>query len=217
MAACDNIDIVLRGKGGHASQPHMTLDPLPAACEMVTAFQTLVTRRIDAFDPIILSITQIEAGTATNVVPEEVHMRGTMRSFSDANRKRGRDGIERIARGIAGTHELDIEIELERGYSVTRNDADFVSFARGVVTDMLGAARYHDMTAPVMGAEDFSYVLEKMPGCMMFLGVAPEGTAPGKAHACHSNRMTLNEDAMADGAAMHAAVADRFLSGGFAK
>ncbi|MGA9796859.1 MAG: M20 family metallopeptidase [Rhizomicrobium sp.] len=217
MAACDNIDIVLRGKGGHASQPHMTLDPVPAACEMVTAFQTLVTRRIDAFDPIILSITQIEAGTATNVVPEEVHMRGTMRSFSEANRKRGRDGIERIARGIAGTHELDLTIDLERGYSVTHNDADFVSFARGVVTDLLGAARYHDMAAPVMGAEDFSYVLQKMPGCMMFLGVAPEGTAPGKAHACHSNRMTLNEDAMADGCATHAAVADRYLSGGFVK
>ena len=211
MAASDKIDIVLRGKGGHASQPHMTLDPVPAACEMVLAFQALVTRRIDAFDPIILTITQLEAGSAINVVPEDVRLKGTMRSFSEANRKRGREGIERIARGIAKTHELDIEIELERGYPVTRNDADFVGFARGVVNDLFGPARYHDMAAPVMGAEDFSYVLEKMPGCMMFLGVAPEGIAPGKAHACHSNRMMLNEDAMADGAAMHAAVADRFL------
>ena len=211
MAASDKIDIVLRGKGGHASQPHMTLDPVPAACEMVLAFQALVTRRIDAFDPIILTITQLEAGSAINVVPEEVRLKGTMRSFSEANRKRGREGIERIARGIAATHELDIEIELERGYSVTRNDADFVGFARGVVNVLFGAERYHDMAAPVMGAEDFSYVLEKMPGCMMFLGVAPEGTPPGKAHACHSNRMMLNEDAIADGCAMHAAVADRFL------
>jgi hippurate hydrolase len=211
MAASDKIDIVLRGKGGHASQPHMTLDPVPAACEMVLAFQTLVTRRIDVFDPIILTITQLEAGSAINVVPEEVRLKGTMRSFSEANRKRGREGIERIARGIASTHELDIEIELERGYSVTRNDADFVDFARGVVNDLFGSSRYQDMAAPVMGAEDFSYVLEKMPGCMMFLGVAPERTPPGKAHACHSNRMMLNEAAIADGCAMHAAVADRFL------
>ena len=212
LAASDKIEITITGKGGHASQPHLTLDPVPAACEIVQAFQTFVTRRIDAFDPIILSISQIAAGSAINVVPEEVRMRGTLRSFSDANRLRGREGITRIAEGIARTHELQADVQIEPGYGVTRNDSDFVAFARGVATDLFGAERYHDMPAPIMGAEDFSYVLERMPGCMVFLGVAPHGVTPGHAHACHSNRMTLNEDALADGVALHAAIADRFLN-----
>lgn len=213
MAATDTIHIEIKGKGGHASQPHYTRDPIPALCEIVGALQSLVTRRIEAFDPVVLSITKIEAGTTSNVVPESGRLLGTLRSFSEKSRATAREGIERIAHGIARAHEVEAIVDLVPGYPVTINDAKFVEFAQGVATELFGARGFMKMPAPVMGAEDFSYVLQKMPGCMAFLGVAPDGVAHHHAHACHSNRMMMDEDAMANGIALHAAIAERFLAG----
>jgi len=213
LAAADKLQIVVKGKGGHASQPHHTLDPVPVACEIVLALQSLVTRRIDAFDPVILTITQLDAGSAVNVIPEEVRLRGTLRSFSAKSRKAAQEGLARVAENIARAHGLEATVTIEAGYDVTRNDADFVAFARGVAEDLFGAARYLPLPSPMMGAEDFSYVLERMPGCMMFLGVTPDGQSHDHAHALHSNHMMLNEDAMAAGMALHCAVAERFLRG----
>jgi hippurate hydrolase len=212
MAATDTIRIEIMGKGGHASAPHYTLDPIPTACEIVTALQSLVTRRVDAFDPVVLSISKIEAGTTSNVVPESARLLGTLRSFSDKSRKTAREGIVRIAEGIARAHGVEANVDLEEGYPVTINDDKFVTFAQGVVADLFGARGNMKMPAPVMGAEDFSYVLQKMPGCMMFLGVAPHDVSHHHAHACHSNRMVMDEEAMANGIALHAAVAERFLA-----
>ena len=196
-----------------ASQPHYTRDPIPVACEIVTALQSLVTRRIEVFDPVVLSITKIEAGTTSNVVPETCKLLGTLRSFSEKSRATAREGIARIADHIAKAHEMQARIDLEAGYPVTINDERFVAFAQGVTTDLLGPDGFLRMPAPIMGAEDFSYVLQKMSGAMVFLGVAPEGTSHHHAHACHSNRMTMDEGAMANGIALHAAIADRYLSG----
>ncbi|MEI9885383.1 MAG: M20 family metallopeptidase [Rhizomicrobium sp.] len=212
MAATDTIQIEILGKGGHASQPHYTRDPIPVACEIVTALQSLVTRRVDAFDPVVLSITKIEAGTTSNVVPESARLLGTLRSFSDKSRATAKEGIARIAHGVAQAHEVEAKVRLDEGYPVTINDDAFTGFAQGVVTDLFGARGYLKMPAPVMGAEDFSYVLQKMPGCMMFLGVAPHDVSHHHAHACHSNRMVMDEDAMANGIALHAAIAERYLS-----
>ncbi|HEY0105578.1 MAG TPA: M20 family metallopeptidase [Rhizomicrobium sp.] len=213
MAATDTIAIEVKGKGGHASMPHFTRDPIPAACEIVTALQSLVTRRIEAFDPVVLSITKIEAGTTSNVVPESARLLGTLRSFSETSRSAAREGIERVAHGIARAHGIEAIVELTAGYPVTVNDAKFVAFAQGVAADLLGAESSVTLPAPIMGAEDFSYVLQKMPGCMMFLGVAPDGVSHHHAHACHSNRMLMDEAAMANGIALHAAIADRYLGG----
>jgi len=213
MAATDTIHIEIVGKGGHASQPHYTRDPIPVACEIVTALQSLVTRRVEAFDPVVLSITKIEAGTTSNVVPESARLLGTLRSFSEKSRATAKDGIVRIAQGIARAHEIEANVDLVEGYPVTVNDGSFVDFASGVARDLFGERGYITMPAPIMGAEDFSYVLHRMPGCMMFLGVAPRDVSHHHAHACHSNRMVMDEDAMANGIAMHAAVAERFLGG----
>ena len=213
MAATDTIHIEVSGKGGHASQPHYTLDPIPVACEIVTALQSLVTRRIEAFDPVVLSITKIESGTTQNVIPESAKLLGTLRSFSEKSRATAREGIERIARGIAKAHGIEASVNLVQGYPVTVNDDTFVSFAQSVATELFGERGFLRMPAPIMGAEDFSYVLQRMPGCMVFLGVAPDGTSHHHAHACHSNRMIMDESAMANGIAMHAAIADRFLAG----
>jgi hippurate hydrolase len=213
MAATDTIHIEVTGKGGHASQPHFTLDPIPVVCEIVTALQSLVTRRVEAFDPVVLSITKIDAGTTGNVIPESARLLGTLRSFSEKSRATAREGIDRIATGIAKAHGVDANVTLTPGYPVTINDDKFVTFAQGVAQDLLGERGFLKMPAPIMGAEDFSYILQRLPGCMAFLGVAPEGVSHHHAHACHSNRMMMDEAAMANGIAMHAAIAERFLRG----
>src|SRR5712691_1364411 len=217
LAAVDTWAIRVKGRGGHASMPHLAVDPVPVACEIGLALQAMVTRRANAFDPIVLTCGKIAGGTASNVIPEVVEMLGTLRTTSEAARENARDGIRRVATNIAAAHQCEAAVAIKAGYPVTVNDAEFVEFARGVATDLVGADNYINLSAPFMGAEDFSYVLQRMPGCMMFLGVMPDGHDDHDHIAsCHSNRMILNEDAMAVGIAMHAAVAHRFLSEGMA-
>ena len=213
LAAVDTWTIRVKGRGGHASMPHLAVDPVPVACEIGLALHAMVTRRANVFDPIVLTCGKIVAGTASNVIPEVVEMLGTLRTTSEAARDNAHQGIRRVATNIAAAHLCEADVTIRRGYPVTVNDAGFVEFARGVATDLVGAENYIDLPAPFMGAEDFSYVLQRMPGCMMFLGVMPDGH-DGHDHvaSCHSNRMILNEDAMAVGIAMHVAIAHRFLA-----
>jgi amidohydrolase len=213
MASADVIDIRITGKGGHASTPYLARDPIPVAAEIVQSLQAFVTRRIDAFDPVVVTITYIRAGTTTNVIPEHVHLRGTVRAVSPSGRRRALEGVERVSEGIASAHEMDAAVLVEPGYPPTINDEAFANFALEVAGDLLGAQNASRMPAPVMGAEDFSYVLEQRPGALAFLGVCPTGVRPSDAHACHSNRMTIDEDAMRTGIAVHCAVAERFLQG----
>jgi amidohydrolase len=213
LAAVDTWTIRVKGRGGHASMPHLAVDPVPVACEIGLALHAMVTRRADVFDPIVLTCGKIAGGTASNVIPEVVEMLGTLRTTSEAARDNAQQGIRRLATNIAAAHLCEAEITIRGGYPVTINDAQFVDFARGVATDLVGVENYISLPAPFMGAEDFSYVLQRMPGCMMFLGVMPDGHDDHDHIAsCHSNRMILNEDAMAVGIAMHAAVAHRFLT-----
>ena len=213
LASVDTWSIKVKGKGGHASMPHLAVDPVPVACEIGLALHAMVTRRANVFDPIVLTLGKIAGGTASNIIPEAVDMLGTLRTTSEAARENAHQGIRRVATNIAAAHACEAAVEIKPGYPVTVNDPGFVDFARGVATDLVGAENYLPMPTPYMGAEDFSYVLQRMPGCMMFLGVMPEGCSDHDHIAsCHSNRMILNEDAMAVGIAMHAAVAHRFLT-----
>ena len=213
MASVDVWTISVKGRGGHASMPHDAVDPIPVAFEIGLALQALVTRRMDVFDPVVLTCTKVTAGTANNVIPETVEMAGTLRTTSERARESAHEGIRRVAVNIAAAHLCEANVAIKRGYPVTVNDPGFVDFARTVATDLLGADNYISRPAPIMGAEDFSYVLQRMPGCLMFLGVMPEGHE-GHDHIapCHSNRMILNEDCMAAGIAMHASIAHRFLT-----
>jgi hippurate hydrolase len=214
MASADVISISVSGRGGHASTPHLANDPMPVAAEMIQAIQTLVTRRIDAFDPAVITITKVRAGTTNNVIPESVHMLGTVRAVSRGGRQRALEGLERVVGGVASAHEMDATVSIEPGYPPTVNDAGFAAFALEVASGLLGAEHTGEMPTPVMGAEDFSYVLEERPGALAFLGVCPPGTKPARAASCHSNRMQLDEDAMATGVALHCAVATQFLARG---
>ncbi len=210
LAAADTWKIKVTGKGGHASMPHDALDPIPVACEIVQALQHMVVSRINAFNPVVLTTTKIEAGTTSNVIPESADMLGTLRSTSERSRAKAHEGIKRIATQIALAHEMEAEVELSLGYPVTVNHPEFVDFARGTLEQLFGEDAYIPMKTPMMGAEDFSYLLERWPGAMFFLGVKPED--PSLAAPCHSNRMILNEESMAYGIAAHAAIAMNYLN-----
>ena len=211
LAAADSWEITLKGKGGHASMPHDCIDPIPVACEIVQALQHLVVSRINISDPIVLTTTKIQAGTTTNVIPETAILAGTLRSTSEKSRNKAHKGIHRIAEQIAQAHEVTAETTIQRGYPVTVNDAEFVNLARQTVKQTFGDQAYIPMRSVMMGAEDFSYLLERWPGAMLFLGVKPDD--PSLAAPCHSNRMILNEDAMAHGIALHTQIAIDYLNG----
>jgi hippurate hydrolase len=211
MAATNNFNIRIVGKGGHASMPHLAVDPIPVACELVMAMQSYVTRRVDVFDPAVVTVAKIRAGTTINVVPEDALLLGTIRTVSAKTRSAVVQGIEKLAIDIAASHGCTAEVEMTEGYPVTVNDDTMAGYVRDVATDVVGSELVRWLPAPVMGAEDFSYVLEQVPGAMAFLGTMPadhaEFVAPN-----HSNRMVLNEDAMAAGVAVYAAAALSFAS-----
>ena len=209
LASGDTFQITVRGDGGHASAPHDCLDPIPIACEIVQAFQTLVTRRVNAFDPAVVTVAKIEAGTTRNIIPETASLLGTIRTVSERTRTNVLDGVKRVAEGVAAAHGATVEVNLIRGYPVTVNDNAFADRVMRVATELLGTERVQPMTTPIMGSEDFSYVLQRVTGAFAFLGTRPtEGPAPPN----HSNRMLVNESALPTGIAMHVAVALDFLN-----
>jgi amidohydrolase len=213
LASADTIRIVVTGRGGHASMPHDALDPVPIACEIVCAIQTFVTRRISVSDPVVVTIARIEAGTTDNVIPETASLLGTIRTLSPQNRNSVPSGLRTLAEGIAAAHGATAQVEIESGFPVTRCDARAVALGRRAVEELYGANSWHTAPTPVMGAEDFSYVLEKMPGAMFFLGASADGSDWRSCCGLHSNRMVIDESVMARGAAVLAAIAERFLRG----
>jgi hippurate hydrolase len=208
MAAADVFHITVNGAGGHASTPHFTTDPVTIAAHLVTALQTMVTREIHAFEPAIVSVTQLNAGTTTNVIPEKAHLAGTIRSMAPHTRDQAHLAVDRIAHQVAATFNATAEVRIEKGYPVTVNHAGPVELVKRVTRSVLGENRFLELPFPVMGAEDFSYLLEKVPGAMSLLGVCPDHIKNSlEAPACHSNKMMLHEPAMANGMAIHAATA----------
>jgi len=213
MASADRLQITITGKGGHASEPHRAVDPIPVACEIVQALQTMITRSIDVFDPSVVTVARIAAGTTNNVIPESAEIEGTIRAVSEATRTKVHDGIRRVVDGIASAHGVSATTEVEPGYPVTVNDDDFAAFSASTATEVVGADRVITLPNPVMGAEDFSYVLHDVPGTMMFLGATPHSENLTTAAPNHSNRVYFEESAMQDGIAVYSAVALAHLGG----
>jgi len=214
LASSDTIRIVVRGRGGHASAPHLALDPITVAAEIVLALQTAVTRRVNVFDPAVVTIAQIEGGTTTNIIPELVRLGGTFRTVSESTRTQVGTLVREVAEGVAAAHGAAVEVDIEAGYPVTMNDAGAIDVARTVATGLIGADAVVDMPAPIMGAEDFSYVLQQAPGSMVFLGARPADVDPATAPMNHSNRVVFDEPAMAVGTAFYAGVALHHLAAG---
>ena len=215
LAAADMIEIVVEGEGGHASLPHQTRDPVPVAAEIITALQTLVTRQFNAHDPVVVTIASLSAGSTHNVIPDRAILRGTMRTLSQEHRARLADSIRLLAAGIAGAHGLAAQVTIEEGFPVTICDARAVDFGEATARAMFGEAAFRRLPDPIMGAEDFAYVLDQVPGAMFFLGVAPQGDNWASCCGIHSTRMMLDEAVLPQGAAFLAGLAERFLATGF--
>ncbi len=207
MASADRLIITVTGRGGHASEPYRAIDPIPVACEMVQALQLMVTRSIDVFDPAVVTVGRITAGTTNNVIPETAEIEGTIRAVSEATRSKVHDGIRRVVDGIAAAHGCGVDVTIEPGYPVTVNDHSFAEQALTTAVGVAGPERVVRFPHPIMGAEDWSYVLQRVPGSMMFLGGTPEGRDPSRVPPNHSNRVLFDEDAMVTGIATYAAVA----------
>jgi hippurate hydrolase len=207
MAAADTFEVTVTGRGGHASAPHDALDPVPAAAAMVGALQTAVTRRLDANQPAVLTVGRITAGTTNNIIPETAQLEGTLRTLSDATRAAAHEEIRRVCTHTALAHGCTAEVEVVPGYPITKNAGAAVDRLGRVSAALLGERRVLTMPTPIMGAEDFSYVLDQVPGALAFLGGCPPGTDPATAPPNHSNRVVFDEDAMASGVALYAALA----------
>jgi hippurate hydrolase len=206
LASADEFQLTVTGRGGHASMPHDTTDPVPVACEIVTAIQAMVTRRVPAFDPAVITVTTMTAGTTFNVIPETVVCSGTVRAVSEGSRRLALDGLHRVAQHVAEAHGCRAAIEMvATSYPVTVNDPGAAERTLSVSAQLIGAERVVRLPTPIMGAEDWSYVLQRVPGSMAFLGAGPPGVKDPAPN--HSNRMVIDEPAMATGIALHAAMA----------
>ena len=211
LASTDMLKATIVGRGGHAAMPHDALDPVPVAAEIILALQVEVARRTPVTDPIVLSITKVSAGTTHNVLPDCVDLLGTLRTLSPEARTRARAAFERICTHVAAAHGCTAEVAIEPGYPPTVNDARAVALVR-----QIAGVAYLELPASNMGGEDFSYVLEKVPGAMAFLGVAPRGEDAARRAPLHNPKMMIDEAVLPLGVALHCAFATRFLERGWA-
>jgi amidohydrolase len=212
MAAADTLHVTVHGRGGHGSQPHHAADPVPVACEIVLALQTMVTRQFDVFDPIVFTVGTFHAGTADNVIPDDAEFVATVRSFSPQARAAVEKSAPRLARDIATAHGLTATAEFRDGYPVTMNDADELTFAVQTVSEVLGDGRYVAAPDPLTGSEDFSYVLDEVPGAFLMLGACTPDVDPFTAPFNHSAEAVFDDAVLPDGTALYAELALRRLA-----
>ena len=207
MAAADTLRVTFNGRGGHGSSPHLALDPVPAMCEAVLALQTMVTRRFDAFDPVVVTVGTLHAGTAENVIPQAASFAATVRSFSPQSRTLVAEESVRVVQGVAATHGLKVDAEFVYGYPVTVNDGAEAAFAARTVDEVLGAGRYVEMPHAIAGSEDFGVVGALVPSAYLMLGACPADRDPFTAAYNHSPEAAFDDAVVGDGAALLAGLA----------
>jgi hippurate hydrolase len=207
MASSDTFRVRVVGRGGHGAMPHEALDPVPAAAAMVGALQTMVTRRVNATDPVVVTVGRIAAGTTTNIIPETAELEGTVRVLSEEIRPLLLAELRQVCEHVGAAYGCAVEVTIEPGYPVTVNDEQVGRQVLDLAGIVLGPRHVELMDSPVMGAEDFSYVLREVPGALAFLGACPPGVQPDQACANHSDRVLFDELAMEYGVALYAAFA----------
>jgi hippurate hydrolase len=200
MAAADAFDMTVRGSGGHGAMPHLATDAVSIAVHIVTALQTVVSREVNPVEPAVLTVGEIEAGFAFNIIPETARLGGTVRTFDADLRRRIPERMEELARGVAQGMRGDIELDYRFSYPVTRNDADAARLTLGVAEELFGGENTVELTHPSMGAEDFSFFLEKVPGAFIWLGV-------GDVSGLHTPKFAFDEEILPQGSALLAALA----------
>lgn len=212
LAAVDTLHVTVHGQGGHGSTPHRAKDPVVAAATMVTALQAAVTREFDVFDPVVVTVGQLSAGTAPNVIPDVATFHATVRSFSPEARERLAEVLPRVCRGVALAHGVDVDVDLETLYPVTLNDDHEAAWALALAQERAEGRGVVDLANPIAGAEDFSRVLAAVPGAMLFLGATPPGLDPGTAPYNHAPEADFDEGVLAQGAHLYATLATERLA-----
>jgi hippurate hydrolase len=206
MAAADAFEITVRGKGGHGAFPHQTADAIAMAAQIVTALQTLVSREVDPVEPAVVTVGEIRAGSAFNIIPETARLGGTVRTLNEDLRRRMPERIEQLARGVAGGMRGDAELDYHFSYPVTMNDEGAARHALTVIRDLFGEESALELAHPAMGGEDFAFFLEKIPGAFIWLGVGEDVTY------LHTPTFAFDEEILPHGAALLTALALESLS-----
>lgn len=207
-AGSGDLTITVRGRGGHGSQPHQTIDPVPIAAEIVLALQSTVTRSFDVFDPVVVTVTQLETDSdAINVTPEHARLHATVRALTPAAVATLHERLPALAHGIATAHGATADVELDFRYPPTINDADTTATTIARLGSLLGPHRVATAPTPLMGSEDFSFVLDRVPGTFLALLATPPGTDPTTAEFNHSPRVVFDDTVLHDQAAALATLA----------
>lgn len=193
MAAADRFTITIQGKGGHGAQPNTTIDPIVVGAQIVTALQTIVSREVDPTEQAVVTVGAFLAGDASNVIPDTATMRGTLRSFNPEVREQIATRVGEIATGVAAAMRADVTYTYDPGYPSTVNDAEMTAMVMEVARETVGEENVFESPL-LMGAEDFSYFLEKVPGCFYFVGSKNEERGLVWGH--HHPRFDIDEDAM---------------------
>ncbi len=204
MASQDELYITIKGKSGHGAKPHVTVDPVVAASQFILALQTIVSRSTNPYEPIVISIGIIEGKGATNIIPAEVRLEGTIRTLNSKLREKSLKSVDRILRGITSSAGAKYELDVSPGYPELSNDEKITDFASKAAIEFTG--RKHVFKAErFMGAEDFAFYLKKIPGTFYRIGV-------GNTSDIHTPAMNLDEKALARGSAFMAYLAWKYLS-----
>ena len=204
MAGADNFSVEIKGKGGHAAYPHEVKDPIVAALSIAQAFQTIVSRNNIPSDDLVISITQVHSGTTDNVIPETAYLNGTVRTFDLSVQEMVIKRMEKIISGLAMSFEVEAKLNYEKGYPPTINHEEATNFAIEVAKDVCGSDQVLTSVSKEMGAEDFSYMLEKRPGAYLFLGI-------GEGAGLHNPNYDFNDAAAPIGASFFARLIEKAL------
>ncbi|MFI1970545.1 M20 family metallopeptidase [Streptomyces cinnamoneus] len=205
LAASATLRVVLRGAGGHGAQPHTTRDPVPGLCETVLALQSMVTRRFDVRDPVVLTVGALGAGEVGHVIPDSGRFEATVRTFSSGALERVREESARVVRGVADAHGLEAEFSFEELYPATVNDPAEAAFAGEVAREVLGPGRFSELPEPVCASEDFAYVAARVPSTFLLLGAGE----PGATASNHSPLAAFDDAVLPTAAALLAGLALR--------
>jgi hippurate hydrolase len=204
MASAGDLFVTVSGSGGHGSMPWLSKDPISVLTEIMSALQTMVTKRFNAFDPVIVNIGWVKAGdtATTNVIPESASFGATVRVFSEENATKLKKYTAELAESIAKAFGLSATVEFTRATKVLLNDASAIQSVEKVTTKLFGTGRYVNLPAPIAGGEDFASIVHEIPGAFVFMGAAPPGVDPSTAATNHSNKAVFDDSVLADGAAL---------------
>ena len=215
MASSNEFHVTVRGKGAHAAQPQKGIDPVMVAVQIAQSWQTIVSRNVNPIDPAVLSLTQIHSGSATNVIPDDAQMIGTVRTFSNATLDLIESRMKAIAEHTAHAFDAELDFQFKRNYPPLINHAKETQFAISVMRDVVGADMVNTAVEATMGAEDFAYMLQSKPGCYVFLGNG-EGDHRTQGHGLgpcnlHNPSYDFNDDLLPIGANFWVQLVQRYL------